>query len=353
MATIEDLDTPAVTIQLDRLEANIARVQTMLAERRIANRPHIKTHKIPEIGQMQMAAGAVGITCQKLDEAAVFIDAQIAQDILVAFNIVGRAKTDRLMELSSRVRRLAVIADNEVVVHGLSEAALRHHREVPLLIECDTGFGRNGVQSPEAALSLARFARGMPNIRFEGLLTFPTTGAKEAEFLRRTLELFRAERIPVPIVSGGGTPALLALADFPMVTEHRAGTYVYNDAMTVRSGFATWDDCAMQVLATVVSLPTADRAIIDAGSKVLTHEQFGLEGFGRVVEYPDASLAKISEEHGMIDLSRSTRKPKVGEVVSVIPNHCCVVSNMVDEVHGVRGGAVEVTWAVAARGGVR
>jgi len=342
-----------VTIQLDRLEANIARVQAILAERRIANRPHIKTHKIPEIGQMQLAAGAVGITCQKLDEAAVFIDAQIAQDVLVAFNIVGRAKTDRLMELSSRVKRLAVIADNEIVVRGLSEAAVRHHREVPLLIECDTGFGRNGVQSPEAALSLARFARGMPNIRFEGLLTFPTTGAKEAEFLRRTLELFRAESIPVPIVSGGGTPALLALADFPMVTEHRAGTYVYNDAMTVRSGFATWDDCAMQVLATVVSLPTADRAIIDAGSKVLTHEQFGLEGFGRVVEYPDASLAKVSEEHGMIDLSRSTRKPKVGEVVSVIPNHCCVVSNMVDEVHGVRGGAVEVTWAVAARGGVR
>ena len=353
MANIEDLETPAVTIQLDRLEANIARLQAMLDERRIANRPHIKTHKIPEIGRMQMAAGAVGITCQKLDEAAVFIDAQVAQDVLVAFNIVGRTKTDRLMELSSRVKRLAVIADNEVVVRGLSEAAVHHRREVPLLLECDTGAGRNGVQSPEAALSLAQFARRMPNIRFEGLLTFPTTGPKEAAFLRCALELFRAEGIPVPVVSGGGTPALLALADFPMLTEHRAGTYVYNDAMTVRSGFATWEDCAMQVRATVVSLPTADRAIIDAGSKVLTREQFGLEGFGRVVEYPEASVANVSEEHGMIDLSRSTRKPKVGEVVSVIPNHCCVVSNMVDEVHGVRGGAVEVTWTVAARGGVR
>jgi D-serine deaminase-like pyridoxal phosphate-dependent protein len=299
-----------------------------------------------------MAAGAVGITCQKLDEAQVFIDAGVADDVLVAFNIVGRSKTDRLMQLSSRVKRLAVIADNESVLRGLSEAGVRHRRQVPLLVECDTGFGRNGVQTPEAAVALARLARGLPNIQFEGLLTFPSTGAKAAAYLSRTLALFGSEGIPVPVVSGGGTPALLTLADFPMLTEHRAGTYVYNDGMSVRSGFAGWDDCAMQVRTTVVSLPTAQRAIIDAGSKVLTREQHGLDGFGRVVEYPEAAVASLSEEHGILDLSRSARKPRVGEVVSVIPNHCCVVSSMVDEVHGVRGGAVEVTWAVAARSGV-
>ena len=350
---VADLQTPSVTILLDRLAANIERVQATIAKHGIANRPHIKTHKIPEIARMQMAAGAIGITCQKLDEVDIFTDAEVADDVLLTFNIVGTAKTDRLMELSSRVRRLAVVADNETVVRGLSEAGVRHGRDVPLLIECDTGFGRNGVQSPEAALALARFAMNMPRVKFEGLMTFPTTGAKAAEYLARALDVFRADGIPMPVVSGGGTPALLTLADFPMVTEHRAGTYVYNDVMMMHAGVATLDDCAMHVRATVVSVPTPDRAIIDAGSKVLTREQYYVKDFGRVVEYPDAAVANLSEEHGTIDLSRSARKPRVGEVVSIIPNHCCVVSNMVDEVYGVRDGAVEVIWPVAARGGVR
>jgi D-serine deaminase-like pyridoxal phosphate-dependent protein len=138
-----------------------------------------------------------------------------------------------------------------------------------------------------------------------------------------------------------------------MLTEHRAGTYVYNDVMMVASGIAGWDDCAMHVRATVVSVPTPDRAIIDAGSKVLTREQYYVKDFGRVVEYPDVAVGNCSEEHGMLDLSRSTAKPKVGEVINVIPNHCCVVSNMVDEVYGIRGGEVEVVWPVAARGKVR
>ena len=138
-----------------------------------------------------------------------------------------------------------------------------------------------------------------------------------------------------------------------MMTEHRAGTYVYNDVMMVSSGVAAWDDCAMQVRATVVSRPTEDRAIIDAGSKVLTREQYYVKDFGRLIEYPDAAVANLSEEHGMVDLSRSATKPKVGEVINVVPNHCCVVSNMVDEVYGLRGDQVEVVWPVAARGKVR
>jgi D-serine deaminase-like pyridoxal phosphate-dependent protein len=138
-----------------------------------------------------------------------------------------------------------------------------------------------------------------------------------------------------------------------MMTEHRAGTYVYNDVMMVSAGAATWEDCAMRVRATVVSVPADSRAIVDAGSKVLTREQYYVTGFGRVVEYPEAVVANLSEEHGMIDLSRSEEKPKVGEVVNIIPNHCCVVSNMVDEVYGIRDGTVEVVWPVAARGKVQ
>jgi D-serine deaminase-like pyridoxal phosphate-dependent protein len=138
-----------------------------------------------------------------------------------------------------------------------------------------------------------------------------------------------------------------------MLTEHRAGTYVYNDAMMVTAGAATWDDCAMRVRATVVSRPTETRAILDTGSKVLTYDQYFAKGYGRIVEYPEAAVTTMSEEHGTVDLSACKQRPKVGEVVSVIPNHCCAVTNMMDEVYGVRGGRVEVVWPVAARGKVR
>ncbi len=347
-----NLDTPAVTVLLDRLEANIARAQAETDTAGKANRPHIKTHKIPEIARMQMAAGAVGITCQKLGEAEIFTDAGVTDDILISFNIVGRAKTDRLMALSERVKRLAVVADNEAVLRGLSDAGARHGRDVPVLVECDTGFGRNGVQSPQAARELAQMATNLPHIRFGGLMTFPN-GPKTADFMRKTLDLLGADGIDVPVVSGGGTAALKTLAEFPMMTEHRAGTYVYNDVMQVSVGAATWDDCAMHVRATVVSLPTPDRAIIDAGSKVLTREQYFVSDFGRVVEHPGAVVANLSEEHGMVDLSKAETKPGIGDVISIIPNHCCVVSNMVDEVYGLRGETVEVVWPVAARGKVR
>ena len=301
---------------------------------------------------MQMQAGAVGITCQKLGEVEVFTDAGVADDVLLTFNLLGRAKTERLMALSKRLKRLAVVLDNDVVARGLSEAAVAHGGEVPFLIECDTGFGRNGVQSPEAALDLARIAMKLPRLRFEGLMTFPNRDETKA-FLTRALELFKAAGIPVPVVSGGGTPAIFRAQDLPMLTEHRAGTYIYNDVMTVASGAAAWDDCAMRVRATVVSRPTDTRAIIDAGTKVLTSDQYTVKGYGHVMEYPEAIVTGLSEEHGVVDLSGCRERPKIGDVVSVVPNHCCVVSNMVDEVYGVRGGQVEVTWPVAARGTVR
>ena len=353
MTSATELDTPAVTVHLDVMESNIRRVHGHLAQHRVGNRPHIKTHKIPAIGKLQMQAGAVGITCQKLGEVEVFTDAGVADDVLLTFNILGRGKTERLMALSKRLRRLAVVFDSEVVARGLSEAAVSHGGEVPFLVECDTGFGRNGVQSPEAALDLARAAMKLPRLRFEGLMTFPNRDPETKLFLARALELFAGAGIPVPVVSGGGTPALFNAQALPMLTEHRAGTYIYNDVMTVASGAATWADCAMQVRATIVSRPTETRAVIDAGTKVLTSDQYHVKGYGHLMEYPEAVVTGLSEEHGIVDLSGCRERPKVGDVVNVVPNHCCVVSNMVDEVYGVRGGKVEVTWPVAARGTVR
>jgi D-serine deaminase-like pyridoxal phosphate-dependent protein len=353
MLRVEDLDTPAVIIFLDRLETNIERVQRLIARQGIGNRPHIKTHKIPAIGRMQIEAGAVGLTCQKLGELEVFIDANVCDDYLLSYNILGARKTDRLMELASRVKRLAVVADNDVVLRGLSEAGLRHSRDIPLLIECDTGFGRNGVQSPEAALDLARLALKLPRIAFEGLMVFPNSAPHTHEFFSRATKIFHEAGIALPILSGGGTPALNRLAEFPMMTEHRAGTYVYNDVMMVHSGVASWQDCALQVRATVVSRPTAARAVLDCGSKVLTSDQYYVQHYGRLAHYPGAVISGLSEEHAIVDLTNAPKRPKVGEVVEVIPNHCCSVSNMNDEVHGVRNGVVEITWPVAARGKVR
>ncbi len=353
MSTVAELDTPAVTVRLDIMDANIARVHGHLARHGIANRPHIKTHKIPALGKRQMAAGAVGITCQKLGEVEVFTDAGVADDVLLTFNVIGRAKTERLAALARRLRRLAVVFDNEVVARGLSEAAREHRVEIPFLIECDTGFGRNGVQTPAAAFELARAAMKLAALRFEGLMTFPNREPGTRQFLEQALELFERAGIPVPVVSGGGTPAVFTAQNVPMLTEHRAGTYLYNDCMVVASGTASWNDCAMRVRATVVSRPTPDRAILDCGTKVLTSDQYTVKGFGHVMEYPEAMIASLSEEHGVVDLSACRERPAVGDVVEVVPNHCCVVSNMVDEVYGVRDGAVEAVWPVAARGTVR
>jgi len=353
MTHISDLDTPAVTIDLDIVEANIRRAQERLATHGVANRPHIKTHKIPALAKMQIDAGAVGITCQKLGEAEVFADAGVTDDILLTFNIIGESKTDRLAALIKKLKRMAVVLDNETVARGLSEAGVRNGVDVRFLIECDTGFGRNGVQSPQAALDLARTVMKMPRMQFEGLMTFPIKTPETRQYLERSLQLFGGAGIPVPVVSGGGTPASVHLGDFPMLTEYRMGTYIYNDVMMVTSGVATWDDCALRVRTTVVSHPTENRAILDAGSKVFTYEQYYAKGYGRFVDYPDAAMASFSEEHGIMDLSKSAKKPQIGEVVSVIPNHCCVVTNMVDEIYAHRGGKVETVFPVAARGKVR
>src|SRR5215468_3183119 len=353
MSAVRDLDTPAVTIDMAIMEDNIRRVQAHLARHGIGNRPHIKTHKIPAIGKMQMQAGAMGITCQKIGEVEVFVEAGVADDILLTYNILGRAKTDRLMALVERVPALTAVLDNEVVARELSEAGVRHGLDVRFLVECDTGFGRTGVQTPEAAFDLARLAARLPKMQFRGLMTFPNREPTTREFFERALALFGSAGIAVPVVSGGGTPALFTAQNIPMLTEHRAGTCVFNDVMVVASGTATWDNCAMRVRATVVSRPTDGRAILDAGSKVLTSDQYGMKGYGHVIEYPEAVVSGLSEEHGIVDLSACPRRPSVGDVVHVVPNHCCVVSNMVDELYGVRGGRVEVTWPVAARGRVR
>jgi len=347
---IDELETPVPVVDIDRLEANISRLQAYLDEHGIANRPHIKTHKIPEIAQMQMDAGAVGITCQKVSEAAVMADAGFT-DIFIPYNIIGDSKLNRLIALAKKAT-VSVTADSVFVIRGLASAAQQAGLTLTVLIECDTGLHRCGVQSPQEAVELARLINASPNLHFGGLMTYPTSEATDA-FIRGTRTLLEKDSIQIERVSGGGTPTMWQSHLHPDVTEHRAGIYVYGDRITLRAGAVTLDTCALRVHATVVSRPTPERGVLDAGSKSLSSDLHGLDGYGYICEYPDAKIYALSEEHGHVDFSACEHKPEIGERVSIIPNHCCTVTCLFDEVVGVRGDQVEVVWKVAARNTVR
>jgi len=350
---IEDLETPVVTVDLDVMAGNIRKMQAYCDEHGLKFRPHVKTHKIPKIAAMQLEAGARGITCQKLGEAEIFAEAG-CDDIFIPYNLLGAPKLKRLMALT-HLARMSVAADSATTVQGLSDAAAAAGREVSVLIECDTGAGRTGVQTPEQALELARLIDRSPGLRFGGLMVFPTQPESTPAFLEATLGLLAKAGLEAETVSGGGTPQTWRTHEVPQLTEHRAGTYVYNDTNTMAAGTATLAECAMRVQMTVASHPTEDRAILDGGSKTLSADRLLWRDpfYGTVVEYPDAAIYAYSEEHANVDLSRCTSKPVVGERVTVIPNHCCTVSNLHNHILGVREGRVETVWPVAARGLVR
>ncbi|OWW04536.1 alanine racemase [Rhizobium sp. R72] len=348
---VADLSTPRPIIDEDRLAANIARAQAYMDRHGLNFRPHIKTHKIPALAAEQIAAGAKGINCQKISEAEAFAAAGF-EDILITFNILGPQKLERLGALNEQICDLKVVADSGVTIDGLS-SKFASSKPLTVLVECDTGGGRCGVQTPEEARSLARRISDAPGLIFGGLLNYPKPGAAVAvqAFFENALSLLERDGIACPVVSNGGTPSLFEAHLVSAATEHRAGTYIYNDRSMVRAGHCSEADCAMHVLATIVSCPTADRAVIDAGSKALTSDLLGFADFGTVVGYPEAVITGLSEEHGVIDLSRcGGSRPQIGEKIRIIPNHTCVVSNLFDTMVFHRNGVVTRVEAVAARG---
>lgn len=344
------IDTPAVCIDLEVVEANLQRFQAYCDANGMHARPHIKTHKLPDFAHRQVELGAIGITCQKIGEAAVMAASGI-EDILLTYNILGAAKLARLKELAQRCR-LTVVADNQVVVDGLAEA-FAGGPPLRVLVECDSGGGRCGVQTPEDAVTLAEAIDRAEGVHFAGLMTYPPKGKIEVvrDWLGQAMHAFQRAGLECEVVSSGGTPDIWRAHEVTTATEHRAGTYIYNDRMMVRAGAATWDNCALDVLTTVVSRPTETRAVLDAGSKAFSSDLGGLEGHGYIREYPDAVIHSLSEEHAVVDLSACTgAKPAIGERVRVVPNHACVVSNLFNSVHGLRDGRVERVFAVEARG---
>jgi len=352
MTSIFDLDTPAVLVDLDKAEVNLKNAQMAADKAGIKLRPHIKTHKLPRFAKRQVELGAVGITVQKLGEAEVMADAGLS-DLLLTFNIVGAKKLARLKALHERVT-IRVVADSTETVTGLADTFGDAGRPLGVLVECDTGMGRCGVQSPEAALALARTILAAPGLDFAGLMTYPASGKyhEAAQWLADAKALFDDEGVALPEITTGGTPDIWHMSEAGVATEYRPGTYIYMDRSQVVAGAASFEQCALTVLATVVSRPTDGRAIIDAGSKTLTSDLLGMQGFGYVLDFPDAKIVGLSEEHGTLDVSACARKPRIGDTVRIVPNHCCPVSNLFDTVTLVRGNEVLETVPVAARGRV-
>jgi D-serine deaminase-like pyridoxal phosphate-dependent protein len=318
----------------------------------LALRPHIKTHKIPAFAHRQVELGAKGITCQKLGEAEVMIDAGL-DDVLISYPLVGAAKADRLAALSRRAR-LRVAVDSSVAADTVAAAARASNAPIGVLVEFDSGNARTGVVSVDQALDLA-IQIEKSGLRFDGLMTYPSTAAT-VEFVAEARDRFAKSGIPIQVVSGGGTPNAWQAHEIEGLTEVRVGTYIYHDRATVAAGAASLDECALHLHATVISRPTADRAVIDAGSKSLSSDRVDPSagtGYGLVKGYEDAVIERLNEEHGVIDLSRCSRKPQLGERLQILPNHVCVVSNLHDEIAVARGGMLIDTRRVEARGKTR
>lgn len=343
--TIHDLETPSVLINLDRMEANIKRMQVRCDELGLKFRPHIKTHKSPIIARMQVDAGAVGIACQKVSEAEVFARAGFT-DIQIPYNIVGPQKTRRLADLA-QYTHLTVSADHPMVVAGLADIARETDATIRVLVDLVTDIERTGAPVGEV-VTLAKRIEEDKHLHFAGLLVYPTY-AKMRERIQQALELLDKAGIGVDMVSGGGTGGALDAHHIPELTELRVGTYVFNDMATISRDWNTLDNCAMTIMATVVSRPTPDRVILDSGSKTLAADRIN-DGHGYIVEYPQARIYQLNEEHALCNFSECDERPVIGERVNVIPVHTCVVSNLHNQLYGVRGETIEMVFPVAARG---
>ncbi|MFZ0590160.1 MAG: alanine racemase [Bryobacteraceae bacterium] len=361
---IEDLDTPAVIIDLDIMERNLARLAEYAAGNRLCLRPHTKTHKIPEIARLQIERGAAGITVAKPGEARVMVDGGV-QDLMIGYPLVTRKKADVAAQLALECQ-LCVSLDSVEAIRALDAAAQQHSSRIGVLVEIDVGFHRCGVPTPELAVSLARETLMYPRLEFLGLMFYPghlgkppeEQGAAIAE-VNRTLDAFYQEfhsaGIEIPVVSGGSTPTAYRSHLFHGVTEIRPGMYLLNDANLVRMGIAALDECALHVLVTVASNAVPGRAILDGGSKTFSSDASRGDqvSYGMIREDPEAVFVALSEEHGHVDIARSGRSYQVGERLRVLPNHVCATVNMHDRLYGVRNGMVEKVWDVSARGKVQ
>ena len=362
---IYDLDTPATLIDLDRLEKNIREWQAHVDKCGVKFRSHIKTHKIPEIARMQIAAGARGIVCAKVSEAEPFAAAGI-EDICIAYPVVGEMKWQHAAELASRIRSLTINCDCEDAARGLSKAAAKAGITIHVQIDIDSGLHRGGVAWDDqgAIEQLAAEIGSLPGLRLAGITTYRSgsfpgapsasdAGHGEGQLLVGVANRLRANGVEVRQVTAGSTPTGKWVAEVHGVTEVRAGNYVFNDLMQLDHRIATEDQLALSVLCTVSSANGSGRLTIDGGTKTFSGDAGGV-GTGRAVPATIARavdrrifVERLNEEHGM---ARTEEDVKLGEKIRFFPYHACTCANLNDEIIGFRGERVEEVWRVQARG---
>lgn len=362
LTLLEQIDTPALVVDLDKMEANIEKMVERARKAGIKLRPHTKTHKSPYIALKQLEAGASGITVAKLGEAEVMRKHGI-RDILIAYPIIGEHKLSRLERLAADTDVITAL-DSVDVGRGISSIGEKLGRKLPVYVEVDTGLHRCGKAPGEETVRLIDSLTVLPYLEIRGIMThaghsykadtrerLKTIAHEEGELLVKTRNMVSEKvGLDIPEVSVGSTPTSLYSGEVAGVTEMRPGTYVFNDATMMALGLVDREDCALTICATVVSKPSPERIIIDAGSKTLTSDKGALsEGFGIVGSAPSVKVSWISEEHGVIDTTSGLRA-EIGDVVEIIPNHVCPAVNLADELTGVRNGQIEKIIPVEARG---
>lgn len=359
---IEDLDTPCMLVDLERMERNIGAWQSAIGTHGVKLRPHVKTHKVPEIACMQLDAGAGGITVAKVSEAEVFA-AGGARDIFIAYPTIGAEKWRRVAELA-RTCIMTVGVDSEVGARGLSAAAQAAGVTIRVRVEIDGGLNRCGVQ-PDQAAPLCKLVLSLPGLELDGIFGFRSIfyatsqgrpaselGREEGELYVTLADQLRAAGIPIRSISVGSTPTARYAAAVPGITEVRPGTYIFGDYMMAEMGAMRYDDVALSILCTVVSRPAAGKATVDGGSKTFCGDsnpaKLGLKGYARAVGL-EAYVESMSEEHGVLRLGHDAN-PRIGDKIAFYPIHVCTTVNLSDELIGVRNGQVEKVWPILARG---
>jgi len=354
----DGLDTPRVVVDLARVAANIERLQVEMARRGIALRPHAKTHKSLAVARMQLAAGAHGITVGTLGEAAVFSRAGI-DDLFLAYPIWAEGpKAARLRALHEASGAFRVGLDSAGGADRLAAAVAGTPRPLEVLVEVDPGLHRTGLATPDAVVEVARVARsvglvvggvfshGGHGYRIDGAVS---AGADEVRTLGAAAAALRADGFAIDRISAGSTPTMLSAATGD-VNEMRAGTYVYGDRQQWALDAIPVDGCAVAVAATVVSVH-ADRIVLDAGAKALTKDLAGwLTGYGAIVGYPELVIERVNDYHGVVVVPPGVDRPRLGQVVAIIPNHVCPVVDLVDSVVAVAADGTTEEWPVDARG---
>ncbi len=356
------MDTPRIVIDERRLDTNIEDMAVMARKAGVALRPHIKSHKLPQVAHKQLAAGACGITVAKLGEAEVMAEHGI-KDIFLANEVMGSEKFERLSALARRIR-LAVGVDSLEGAQALAEG-IRAHTGLDVLIEVDSGLRRCGVEPGREVVSLAQEISRLENLHLRGIFTHAghSYGAAdraelekialaEGKVMVESARELRQAGIDIEVVSVGATPTVAISAFTPGVTEIRPGNYVFYDAMQLALGvIPSIEYCSLRVYSTVISHPAPKRWVLDAGSKALSldkgaHGHSGVEGHGIIIGQPKLRIVRLSEEHGVAE---GESMLQVGDVVEIVPNHACTVVNLFDEVE-VWQGLQRQVWEVAARG---